>query len=114
MIVLAVFTLTSHSVVPALATMVIWGIVCFASVSPLQSRVMDLARGAPNLISTLNQGAFNVGCALGAWFGSIPLRLGATYDSVPWIGVALAGLGLALALTSLSLDRRAELAAATG
>ncbi len=114
MLVLMAFTLTSHGVVSALVTMVVWGIVCFANVSPLQSRVMDLARDAPNLISTLNQGAFNVGCALGAWFGSIPLRLGAAYDSVPWIGVVLAGCGLALALTSLSLDRRAEPTAAAG
>jgi DHA1 family inner membrane transport protein len=112
-IVLALFTLTSHSVAPAIVTMLVWGVVSFALVSPLQMRVMDLADGAPNLVSTLNQGAFNVGCASGAWFGGVPIRLGASYDLVPWVGVALATVGLALTLTSFALDRRrAEMAAA--
>jgi MFS transporter, DHA1 family, inner membrane transport protein len=113
MAVLSLFTLTSHSAAPAIVTMMVWGVLSFALVSPLQVRVMDLARGAPNLVSTLNQGAFNIGCASGAWLGGIPIRFGAGYDSVPWVGVALAAVGLALTLASLALDRRhAELAAA--
>jgi DHA1 family inner membrane transport protein len=109
---LAAFTLTSHYAIPAALTMFVWGMASFAMVSSLQMRVMDLGRGAPNLISTLNQGAFNVGCASGAWFGAIPIRLGAPYDSVPWVGVAIAAFGLALTLASLMLDRRqAETAA---
>lgn len=114
MTVLAAFTMASHYMVPTIAIMFLWGIVSFALVSPLQMRVMDMARGAPNLVSTLNQGAFNIGCASGAWFGGVPLRFGAPYDSLPWVGVAIAALGLALTLASLMLDRRhaeAEVAA---
>jgi MFS transporter, DHA1 family, inner membrane transport protein len=104
--VLATFTSASHYAIPTTLLMFIWGAVSFALVSPLQMRVMDMARGAPNLVSTLNQGAFNVGCASGAWLGGIPLRLGAPYESVPWVGVAIAALGLALTLLSAWLDRR--------
>jgi MFS transporter, DHA1 family, inner membrane transport protein len=106
MAVLAAFTVASHYMIPTIAIMFLWGIVSFALVSPLQMRVMDMARGAPNLVSTLNQGAFNIGCASGAWFGGVPLRFGAPYDSLPWVGVVIAALGLGLTLISLMLDRR--------
>jgi DHA1 family inner membrane transport protein len=111
--VLIAFTVTSHYAILTGITLFVWGVVAFALVSPLQMRVLDMGRGAPNLISTLNQGAFNVGCASGAWFGGIPLRLGAGYDTLPWVGVAIAVMGLALTLVSLALDRRhAEMAPA--
>jgi MFS transporter, DHA1 family, inner membrane transport protein len=111
MAVLAAFTVTSHYAALAGVTMFVWGIVSFALVSPLQMRVIDVARGAPNLVSTLNQGAFNIGCGLGAWFGAIPIHLGAGYDATPWVGVAIALLGLALTLASMTLDRRHAVAA---
>jgi MFS transporter, DHA1 family, inner membrane transport protein len=106
MAVLAAFTLTSHNAALTAATMFVWGIVSFALVSPLQMRVMDMARGAPNVVSTLNQGAFNIGCASGAWLGGIPLRFHAPYDCLPWVGVVIAGVGLSLTGVSLMLDRR--------
>ena len=61
-----------------------------------------MSRAAPNLVSTLNQGAFNIGCGAGAWFGGLALRLGAGYDQTPWVGVAIAVLGLALTLVSMT------------
>jgi DHA1 family inner membrane transport protein len=106
MAVLAAFTLTSHDAVAAGLTMFVWGVVAFALVSPLQMRVIDVARGAPNLVSTLNQGAFNIGCGAGAWFGGLAIRLGAGYDETPWVGVAIALVGLGLTLVSMTLDRR--------
>ena len=75
-------------------------------------RVISVARGAPNLVSTLNQGAFNIGCGAGAWLGGLALRLGAGYDQTPWVGVAIALSGLGLTLVSISLDRRAGAAPA--
>ena len=43
--VLAVFTVTSHVAALAALTMFVWGAVSFALVSPLQMRVIDVARG---------------------------------------------------------------------
>src|SRR3984893_17498882 len=67
--VLSLFTLTSASLVPAAVTIFCWGLLAFALISPLQMRVVNEAAQAPNLASPLNQGAFNLGNAAGAWIG---------------------------------------------
>jgi DHA1 family inner membrane transport protein len=69
-------------------------------------RVMNEASGAPNLASTLNQGAFNLGNASGAFAGGIALSHGFAYGSIPWIGAALAAAGLVFSALSYALDRR--------
>ena len=63
-------------VMPAVVMVFVWGCVHFAAGSPLQARIVDQAKGAPNLASTLNQGAFNLGNALGASLGGIMLTAG--------------------------------------
>jgi DHA1 family inner membrane transport protein len=60
-LVLAAFAYTSHFAVPAIATVVVWGPLGFALISPLQTWVVDTANDAPNLASTMNQSAFNLG-----------------------------------------------------
>jgi MFS transporter, DHA1 family, inner membrane transport protein len=44
----------------------VWGAAAFALISPLQMSVVDAASDAPNLASTLNQSAFNLGNSIGA------------------------------------------------
>jgi DHA1 family inner membrane transport protein len=112
MAVLVVFTVTSHFQVGAIVTMVVWGAVSFALVAPLQMRVVDAASEAPNLASTLNQGAFNIGCASGAFVGGIPIGLGLSYDGLPFVGAAVALVGLGLALIARQLDQRRAAAVA--
>lgn len=104
--VLVAFAYTSATPLPAALTLFIWGALAFALVSPLQLRVVKEAARAPNLASTLNQGAFNFGNAIGAWVGGIAITFGTPYDSLPFIGVGLTFCALALALVSWSLDRR--------
>ncbi len=105
--VLAAFTLTLLSAVPAAITLLIWGVLTFAAATPLQMRVIDTAPEAPNLVATLNQGAFNLGNAGGAWLGSAALGAGVAYRSLPWLGAGLSLAGLALTMLSMGLDRRA-------
>ena len=71
--IMAVFAKTSHSQIGAIVTIFVWGIAAFATVPPLQTRVVEKAKDAPNLASTLNIGAFNVGNAGGAWLGGAVL-----------------------------------------
>ena len=52
-----------------LALVFVWGTLGFALVPLLQTLIVDQAAEAPNLASTLNQGAFNLGNAGGAWLG---------------------------------------------
>jgi DHA1 family inner membrane transport protein len=104
--VLAFFTVTDHVRWLALPTLFVWGGLTFALVSPLQMRVMNEASDAPNLASTLNQGAFNLGNASGAFAGGVALTEGVAYASIPWIGAALATAGLMFSVLSYGLDRR--------
>jgi len=112
--ILVVFTETLTSVIPAVATVMLWGVVAFALVSPLQMRVVNEASDAPNLASTLNQGAFNLGNAAGAWFGGIAITQGVSYQHIPWLGAAIAVLALLFAVWSHLLDRREEVFAESG
>jgi len=86
-----------------LAAIFVWGIAAFALVPPLQGRVVNEAKGAPHLASTLNQSAFNLGDALGAAIGAGLLARGFGYAALPWIGAAI----LCAALVPAFLSRRA-------
>ncbi len=105
-LVLGFFAVSIHVVVLAVATIFAWGLIDFALVSPLQIRVVDKARAAPNLASTLNQGAFNLGNAAGAWIGGAALSVGLNYAALPWVGSVLALGALGLCLMSRAIDRR--------
>jgi DHA1 family inner membrane transport protein len=96
--VLGLFTVTCHWPVPAVVTLTLWGALAFALVSPLQSWVVIAASDAPNLASTLNQGAFNFGNATGAWAGGVALSAGLGYANLPWLGAAVALIALGLTL----------------
>lgn len=109
-VILAAFTLTLPLPVPAAITLLVWGVLTFAIATPLQMRVVDTAPEAPNLVATLNQGAFNLGNAGGAWLGAAALGAGFTYQSLPWLGVALSLAGLGVTASSMALDRRDPLA----
>ena len=95
-LVLAVFTLTSHEGWPAMATVLVWGAMSFAVGAPLQIWVVEAATDAPNLAATLNQGAFNFGNATGAWIGGAALDAGFGYAQLPWLGAAVAVVALAV------------------
>lgn len=93
-------------VVPAIAMILIWGAIQFAAGAPLQSRIVDQAAAAPNLASTLNQGAFNFGNATGASLGGMMLTAGYTYRQLPIASILVTSLTLVLALISAKLDRK--------
>jgi DHA1 family inner membrane transport protein len=103
--VLIVLSFVSHSMVPTLALLIVWGGLAFALVSPLQIWVVDAATDAPNLASTLNQGAFNLGNATGAWLGGAALTAGAQYQQLPLLGALVAGVALALTLSAMVFPR---------
>jgi len=103
--VLFVFIPVSPHPAPTLVLLVVWGVLAFALVPLLQLRVVDTAAAAPNLASTLNQGAFNLGNAAGAWIGAVAITHGMAYQSLPLVAVSLAGGALALSLLSALLER---------
>jgi len=90
---------------PCIAMILIWGAIQFGAGAPLQSRIVDQASEAPNLASTLNQGAFNLGNATGASLGGILITAGLGYRILPVASIGLTALTLALALFTIRLDR---------
>jgi MFS transporter, DHA1 family, inner membrane transport protein len=105
-LVLALFTLTAHNTVAAAITIVLIGALGFATVPPLQKRVLDQAAGASTLASAVNIGAFNLGNALAAWLGGMVIAAGLGYTAPNWVGAALAASALGLAVVSHLLERR--------
>jgi MFS transporter, DHA1 family, inner membrane transport protein len=98
---------------PALSTMVptvllvgLLGAAAFATVAPLQLRVLEQAGTAgQSLASSLNIAAFNLGNALGAWIGGVTIDHGPGLAALPLVAAAVTTLGLGIALWSLRLDR---------
>ncbi|GIH48588.1 MFS transporter, DHA1 family, inner membrane transport protein [Microbispora rosea] len=111
-VVLAAFTLTAHSKILAPVTVALVGALGFATVPPLQKRVLDLAHGAPTLASAVNIGAFNLGNALSSWLGGLVIAAGLGYTAPNWVGALLAASALVLAVFSAALERRSAVVAA--
>lgn len=104
------FSVTSHHLVAAEVTLFLWSAAAFAAVPALQINVVAYGKNAPNLVSTLNIAAFNVGNALGAWVGGVVIAGGLGLTVVPVAAGGLALLGFALCL--FTFRRAARKAAA--
>jgi DHA1 family inner membrane transport protein len=111
-IIMAVFAKTSHYSVASAITIFIWGIAAFATVPTLQTRVVEKAKHAPNLASTLNIGAFNAGNAGGAWLGGVVLNQGHPLDTLPWVAAAVAIAALVVTWFARRMDGRTNAAGA--
>ncbi|GAA2355745.1 MFS transporter [Streptomyces cuspidosporus] len=105
-VVLTAFTFTAHNKVAAAATLLLVGAFGFATVAPLQKRVMDQAPDAPTLASAANIGAFNLGNALASWLGGIVIAAGMGYTAPNWVGALMAAAALGTAVLSAALERR--------
>jgi DHA1 family inner membrane transport protein len=92
-------------VTPAVVGICIWGVVHFVAAGPLQARVVEQAKSAPNLASTLNQGAFNLGNALGASLGGLVLTQGLGYRNLSFASAAVAGVALVVSLFAMRVER---------
>ncbi|HEY4092923.1 MAG TPA: MFS transporter [Luteibacter sp.] len=103
---MAAFAWTMHSTVASIITVFVWGIASFATVAPLQSRVVHVAGDAPNLASTLNIAAFNLGNAGGAWLGGAVIAAGFGMPVVSLAGAAVTVAGLLATMASVALERR--------
>ncbi|WP_266170471.1 MFS transporter [Dyella subtropica] len=105
-LVMLAFSWTMHSSVAAIVTVFVWGVAAFATVPPLQMRVVQQAVDGPHLASTLNIAAFNLGNAIGAFIGGLVIdaRLGLSMLGVA--GAAMTVLGLLATLWSVAIERR--------
>lgn len=94
----ALFSWTSVNLLAAEVTLFFWAMVSFAAVPALQINVVTYGKNAPNLVSTLNIAAFNVGNALGAWVGGAVIARGLGLTAVPLAAGALGLVGFVLCI----------------
>ncbi|MEH3123034.1 MAG: MFS transporter [Sphingomonas phyllosphaerae] len=85
---------------PSAVLIFLWGVASFALVPPLQVRVMRAAADAPNLASSVNIGAFNLGNASGAALGGGVIAAGLGYPAVSLAGAATSLIGLVLVIVA--------------
>ena len=100
-IVLAAMGLVLHSRTATVMFAGLLGVAAFATVAPLQLRVLEQARGGQNLASSLNIAAFNLGNALGAWLGGVVVASRFGLPATPWVAAAVTLIGLGIALYSV-------------
>ncbi|MCA1386283.1 MULTISPECIES: MFS transporter [Bradyrhizobium] len=90
----------------SVALILLLGTAAFATVAPLQLRVLEAAGpSGRTLASSLNIAAFNLGNALGAWVGGVTIARGLGLSALPLVAAGITVIGLVLALWSLRLDR---------
>jgi DHA1 family inner membrane transport protein len=105
-LIMLAFAWTMHDTTAAIITVFVWGVAAFATVPPLQMRVVQQAGDGPHLASTLNIAAFNLGNAIGAFIGGALIDRGFGLPSVSIAGAVVTVLGLLVTLASVALGRR--------
>ena len=96
--------LASSKILVLVMTFVI-GIICFCISTPIQLAIINASKGSETLGSSLNQSAFNIGNASGAYLAGIPIAMGYGYTSADWVGAAMAGTGVIIAFVIILLRK---------
>jgi DHA1 family inner membrane transport protein len=89
-----VVALVAGDQVAFVVAITVFGLAAFATVSPLQTRVLDAATGAPTLASAANIGAFNLGNAIGSFAAGLTIDAGLGYTAPAWTAALLGLVGL--------------------
>lgn len=82
------------------------GMVSFTVATPIQMAIISTAKGAEMLGSSLNQSAFNMGNASGAYFAGLPIAYGYGVPAAGLVGAVLAALGVSIAVGLLAYRRQ--------
>lgn len=93
----------SHNQILSLVMTFVTGAVAFALSAPIQMLMINNAKGSEMLAAAISQAAFNIGNALGAFLGGIPLVLGFGYTSTQLVGASMALIGAIIAWVLIGL-----------
>lgn len=100
-----VFVFGAHDKVASAVLIFAFPATALASLPALQSRVISLAGGAPNLAAASIQAAFNIANSIGAYLGGAAIAAGYGYASPNWVATVLILVGVGFAVASVGLDR---------
>ncbi len=96
--VLIVNTFVAQNPIAILALTFFIGIIAFSVATPLQMAIIKASKGSEMLGSSMNQSAFNMGNASGAYLAGLPIAMGYGYTSASFVGAAMAGTGILIAV----------------
>lgn len=99
--------LTAHFTEIAYFMAFLTGAIGFAVIAPMQALMISHAQGSKMLASALIQSTSNVGNALGAYLGGLPIAAGLGYTSPEFVGAGLATCGVLFCVGLQLKDRRA-------
>lgn len=88
---------TSYTI-PAIIMTFVTGAVAFAVIAPMQMLMIRAAKGSEMLASSSLQASANIGNALGAFLGGLPIAAGYGFISPLFVGAGLAITGFILCL----------------
>jgi len=94
--------------IPSLIMTFILGSIAFALGSPIQMLMINTAKGSEMLAASVSQASFNIGNALGAYLGGLPIAMGYGYASPEWVGAAMASGGALFALAFILHQARQQ------
>ena len=97
-IVLIVNSLMASSGTALMIMSFVIGLIAFTVVTPIQMAIVKAAKGSEKLGSSLNQSAFNLGNASGAYFGGLPMVYGYAVPYSGFVGAIMAGMGVFIAV----------------
>ncbi|WP_277424230.1 MFS transporter [Cohnella candidum] len=107
--VLALLGAVDHWKIATLIAIFLLGVAAFGTVPGLQLHMLNTAKEAPTLASTLNIAAFNLGNALGAYLGGIVIEygIGGGLEAVPWTASLVTVAGILFTLWGYRQNHRA-------
>ena len=101
---LAIYFVSGNQALSLLMTFVA-GSCSMAVGAPIQILMIRSSKGAELLGASLTQAAFNIGNALGAFLGGLPIAAGYGYASPELVGVGMALIGAAFACVLVKVSR---------
>ncbi|MEU6019277.1 Cmx/CmrA family chloramphenicol efflux MFS transporter [Streptomyces sp. NPDC047515] len=102
------FALSAGSPFATITLVFVQGMLAFGTGTALISWVFRLAADAPTLSGSFATAAFNVGGALGPWFGGLAIGAGLGFRSPLWVSALLMVLALGTAWASLGTRRAVD------
>lgn len=102
---LAVYFFSGSQVVSLLLTFIA-GALSIALASPIQILMINTAKGAEMLGAAVTQASFNIGNALGAFFGGLPIAAGLGFNWPALVGVVMALAGVMFALVLIKRPKQ--------
>ncbi|GAA3737230.1 MULTISPECIES: MFS transporter [Flavobacterium] len=82
------------------------GAISFSVIAPIQMLMIKTAKDAEMIASAALQGSFNIGNALGAFLGGLPLAAGYNFASPNLIGIAMAMTGMVITFILMRLHQK--------